>query len=57
VEEQRAASGGPGLRGTDTSALTGTTHTVSDSTVSSSAATRTSSASFVMVSSLRMGVQ
>jgi hypothetical protein len=57
VEEQRAASGGPGLRGTDRGVLTGTTHTLSENTIGSTTTTRTSSASFVMVSSLRMGAE
>jgi len=57
VEEQRAASGAYGLRGSGTTVLTGSTVTLSESMVTSAITTRTSSASYVMLSSVRMGVE
>jgi hypothetical protein len=57
LDEQRAAAGISGGRSSTSPVMAGATTTLLDSSTSSSAAMRTSSESFVMVSTLRMEVQ
>lgn len=57
LDVQRAAAGISGGRSSTSPVMKGTTSQLLDSSITSSAPMRTSSASFVMVSSLRTEVQ